>query len=90
MQPPPPPSATKAVKLLCFAGQAKDDMLGKCISIMSSCSVADLHSNIVDTPPPQSNCLNFYAVFRKKWLNNKLVTPLENFGSAPDVIWSIL
>ena len=42
------------------------------------------HSEIVDVPPPLSNCLHFHALFWKFWPNDRLVpSPLGVGGHTP-------
>ena len=53
--------------------------------------MADVHRKILDVRPFRSSFLNFEAVFRKFWPNNRLVLPflglssLGNPGSADDI-----
>ena len=42
-------------------------------------SVADLHSKILDAPPPGSKFFQFHAVFGKFWQNRMLAPPLESW-----------
>ena len=46
-------------------------------------SVADLHSKILDAPPPRSKFFQFHAVFGKIWQNLMLMPPLESWRPPP-------
>ena len=43
-------------------------------------AVAEIHRNIFVARPFWLDFLHFYAVFRKIWLNNRLVRPLRDFS----------